>query len=98
MLRARLLLSRVLVSCSCIPISSLFMGPTASPFIGEGKVRVTAEEEEKNERERDKEEGFLGHRVLLLLHAGLADPVDVNRDSSMSWPCSSLVPCAGVIC
>ena len=47
--------------------------------------------------EREREEGFQGRRVLLLLHAGPADPVDVNRDSSMSGPCSSLAPCAGVI-
>ena len=40
--------------------------------------------------ERDREEGFQDRRVLLLLHAGLADPVDVNRGSSMSWPYSSL--------
>ena len=69
MLRARLLLSRVLVSCSCVQISP-FMGHPTSPFIGEGKARVTEEEKEKNERER--EEGFQGCRVLLLLHAGPA--------------------------
>ena len=28
------------------------MGCPASPFIGEGKARVTAEEKEKNEREK----------------------------------------------
>ena len=28
------------------------MGRPASPFIGEGKGRVTAEEKEKNEREK----------------------------------------------
>ena len=56
------------------------MGRPASPFIGEGKARVTEKEKEKNERE----EGFQGYRVLLLLHAGPANPVDVNRDDSMS--------------
>ena len=91
-LRARLPLSRVLVSCSCVQIP-LFMGRSAFPFIGEAKARVTDEEKEKNERE----ESFQGCRVLLL-HADSADPVDVNRDDSMSWPCSSLAPCTGVIC
>ena len=51
MLRARLLLSRVLVSYSCVPIPT-FMGRPASPFIGEGKKRVTEEEKEKNEIEK----------------------------------------------
>ena len=51
MLRARLPLSRVLVSCSCVLIS-LFMGRPAFPFIGEGKARVIEEEKEKNEREK----------------------------------------------
>ena len=68
------------------------MGRPASPFIGEGKARVTEEEKEKNEREK----GFQDRQVLLL-HAGPTDPVDVNRDGSTSWPCSSLAPCAGVI-
>ena len=55
MLRARLLLSRVLVSCSCVfylVVRPPFMGRATSPFIGEGKARVTAEENEKNEREK----------------------------------------------
>ena len=93
MLRARLLLSRVLVSCSCVKIS-LFMGRPASSFLGEGKARVI--EEEKGE-ERERQEGFQGCRVLLLLHAGSADPVDVNTDGATSQPCPSLVPCAGVV-
>ena len=50
----------------------------AFSFRGEGKARVTAEEKEKNERE----EGFQDRRVLLLLHVGPVDPVDVNRDGS----------------
>ena len=58
MLRARSLLNRVLVSCSYVPISSgsrsPFMGRPAFLFIGEGKAWVTAEEEEKNEREGEK--------------------------------------------
>ena len=54
------------------------MGRPASPFIGEEKARVTAEEKEKNEREED----FQDRRVLLLLHEGPADPVDVNKDGS----------------
>ena len=57
MLRARLPLSHVLVSCSCVQISvsrsrSPFMGRPASPFIGEGKTWVIEEENEKNEREK----------------------------------------------
>ena len=64
-----------------------FMGCPAFPFIGLGKARVIAEENEKNQRV----EGLQDRRVLLL-HAGPADPVDVNRDSSTLWPCSSLVP------
>ena len=66
MLRARSLLSLVLVSCSCAfylvvrsraDLDPPFMGRPASPFIGEGKARVTTEENEKNERE-EREEGF----------------------------------------
>ena len=34
---------------------SPFMGCPTSPFIGEGKARVTREEKEKNERERERE-------------------------------------------
>ena len=47
-------LSHVLVSCSYvkIPLISPLMGRPASPFIGEGKVRVIEEEKEKNEREK----------------------------------------------
>ena len=51
MLRAHLPLNRVLMSCSCVPISP-FMWRPASPFIGDGKARVTEEEKEKNEREK----------------------------------------------
>ena len=96
-LRAQSLLSRVFVSCSCIFIS--WFGPPllrrpAFPFISEGKAWVTVEENEKNERE----EGFQDRRVLLLLHAGPADPIDVNRGSSTSWPYPSLAPRASVIC
>ena len=58
MLRARSLLSRVLVSCSCVFILWFglvriwipFMGRPAFLFRGEGKARVTAEEKEKNKR------------------------------------------------
>ena len=58
MLRARLPLSRVLMSCSYIQIPQIFlpfMGHPASPFIGEGKAWVTEEKNEKNDRGR---EGF----------------------------------------
>ena len=50
------------------------VGRHASPFICEGKARVTEEEKEKNERE----EGFQGYRVLLL-YSGPADPIDVKQ-------------------
>ena len=50
-LRARLPLSRVLVSCFLCP-DPPFMGRPAFPFIGEGKARVTEEKKEKNEREK----------------------------------------------
>ena len=50
-LRARLLLSHVLMSCSCVQIPP-FMGHPTSPFIGKGKAWVTEEEKEKNEREK----------------------------------------------
>ena len=96
MLRARLPLSRVLVSCSCVPISCFFapsMRRPASLFIDEGKARVIEEKKEKDKREED----FQDRRVLLL-QAGPVDPVDVNRDGSMSRPYSSLAPYAGVIC
>ena len=94
MLRARSLLSRVFVSCSCVFISWFgfvrlwidrvpsvsFMGHPAFPFIGQGKAWVTTEEKEKNQRE----EGFQDRWVLLLLHTGPIDPVDVNKDGSTS--------------
>ena len=54
MLRALLPLSCVLVSCSCLLILiSPFMGHPASPFIGEGKARVTVEKNEKDKREKN---------------------------------------------
>ena len=48
LVRALVLLSRGSVSCGS---GSPFMGCPTSPFIGEGKARVTTEEKEKNERE-----------------------------------------------
>ena len=41
--------ARVVLLCQDL---SLFMGRTASPFIDEGKARVTEEKKEKNEREK----------------------------------------------
>ena len=70
------------------------MGCLVFPFIGQGKAWVTADETE--ERERERAEGLQDRQVLLLLHAGIVDPVDVNRDSSTSRPYPSLAPCAGV--
>ena len=69
MLRARLSLSRVLVSCSCVPILPN-SGRPASPFICEGKAWVTEEEKEKNEREKASRVAgsfFSLMRVLLIL-------------------------------
>ena len=39
---------------------------------------------EERRSEREREDVLQDLRVLLILHAGLADPVDVNRDGSMS--------------
>ena len=39
-------------SCHALVFSSPSVGRPASPFIGEGKARVTEEEKEKNEREK----------------------------------------------
>ena len=61
MLRARLPLSHVLVSCSCVQIPP-FMGRSASPFIGEAKARVTADKKEQNERD----EGFQNRRFSFM--------------------------------
>ena len=46
--------ARVVLLCSDFVWISIppFMGRPASPFIGEGKVRVTEEEKKKNEREK----------------------------------------------
>lgn len=54
MLRARLPLSHVLMSCSCVQIPQIspFHGCPASPFIGEEKARVIEEKKENNEREK----------------------------------------------
>ena len=46
------LLCFYLVVRSRADLDSPFMGRPASPFICEGKARVTAEEKEKNEREQ----------------------------------------------
>jgi len=60
------------------------MGCPASPFIGERKAQITTEKKKKNERE----EGFQDRWILL--HTDPTDPVDINRDGSTAWPCSSL--------
>ena len=54
MLRSRLPLSRVLMSCSCVPILCPDLDPLSwgALLLGEGKARVTEEEKEKNEREK----------------------------------------------
>ena len=94
MLRARLSLSRVLMLCSCVQISP-FHGAPCFPFYWR---RESAGYSGGKGEEREGEEDFQDRRVLLLLHAGPTDPIDVNRDGSMSWPYSSLAPYAGVIC
>ena len=50
------------------------------------------------EKKREGEDGLQDRQVLLILHAGPTDPIDVNRDSSTSWPCLPLVPHVGVVC
>ena len=96
MLRARFPLSRVLVSrvvLLCLDLA--FHGVPRFPFY---RRRESAGYRGGKGEEPEREEGFQGCRVLLLRHVGPTDPVDVNRDGSMSWPYSSLVPYAGVIC
>ena len=44
--------ARVVLLCFYLVVQPPFMGRPASPFIGEGKARVTADEKEKNEREK----------------------------------------------
>ena len=106
MLRARSLLSRAFVSCSCADLArsvdgSIGSGPQSDPFhempcfpFYRPRESAGYSGEKKNERE----EGLQDRWVLLLLHAGPTDPVDVNRDSFASWPYLSLAPCAGVTC
>ena len=71
-----------------------FMGHPAFPFIVQGKARVTVEGKEEKEKEK-KSSRIAGS--FFFLHVGPADPVDVNRDSSMSRPFPSIAPCAGVV-
>ena len=80
MLRARLPLSRVVMSCSCVKIPP-FMGHPASPFIGKGKAWVIEEEKKKNEIERKASRitGFITssmrrhHLLVMMFHSVLAD-------------------------
>jgi len=51
----------------------------------------------RGEGEGEGEEVLQDHRVHLLLHAGPADPIDVNRDSSTLWPYLSLAPWEDVV-
>ena len=91
-LRARLPLSRVLVFFSRgLPP---FHGAPCFPFY---RRRESADYNGGKGEERERE-GFQDRWVLLLLHTGPADPVDVNRDGSTSWSYSSLAPYASVIC
>ena len=93
-LRAHLPLCPVLVSCSCVQIPPLHGAP-CFPFY---RRKESTDYRGGKGEEREREEGFQGYRVRPLLHASPTDPIDVNRDGSMSWPYSSLAPCAGVIC
>ena len=70
------------------------MGRPAFPFIVQGEAGVTAEGEEENQKEKEVPQD---RRVLLLFYAGLADPIDVNRDHFTSWPYPSLAPRADVV-
>ena len=47
-------------------LDSPFMGRPASPFIGEGRARVTTEEKEKNQREK-KASRITGSFFLFML-------------------------------
>ena len=97
MLRARLLLSRVLVSCSCAFIS--WSGPpVGTPCFLFYRRRESVGYRGGKGEEREREEGFQDRWILFLLHPGPTNLVDVNRDGSTSRPCSSLASCAGVIC
>ena len=72
----------------------LFMGRPASPFIGE------EEGARYRERKREKSEGeesLQGCGVLHLLYVGPIGPIDDDGDGSMSWPCLSLTPYAGIV-
>ena len=97
MLRARLLLSRVLVSCSdrfgVIRLAPL-QGTSCFPFYRPRESMCY----NRGKREESEGEVLQDRRVLILFYAGPADPVDVNRNSFTSWPCPSLAPWAGVVC
>ena len=80
-------------SMQCVAMP--FMGRPAFPFIGQGKAGVTAEGEEKNQKEKEVPQD---HWVLLLFYAGPANPVGINRDSFTSRPYPSLAPCVGIVC
>ena len=110
MLRARLPLSRVLVLCSgwfevrWVRDDSIGSGldrfdasPGVScfPFY---RPRESTGYSGGKEKKQEKESGLQDHQVLLRLHAGPADTIDVDRHGSMSWTYPSLVPCAGVVC
>ena len=76
---ARVVLLRFyLVVRSCVDLDPPFHGVPCFPFYR--RRESTGYNGGKGEPER--EEGFQDRRVLLLLHVGPADPVDVNRDGS----------------
>ena len=58
-----------------------------APFFPFYRRRETVGYRGEKGEEQEREEGFQDRRVLLLLHAGPVDPVDVNRDGSTSQPC-----------
>ena len=73
MLLCQALVSSSRVKLSCVRVSFQappIMGRPASPFIGEGKARVTEEEKEKNEGEKKASRvagSFSFMRVLSIL-------------------------------
>ena len=73
------------------------MGRLASPFIDEGEDAGHIREKERD-RERDKERKAFGIATSSIsFYTGPTDPIDDDEDGSMSRPCLSLAPYAGVV-
>ena len=102
-------LGRFPAVCLCVLIGSRFdgfqsdsmrcvamplMGRPAFPFIGQGKAWVTVEGKEENEKEKKSSRIVRSFSSFTRVPP---IPVDVNRDSSTSWPYPSLAPCACIV-